>query len=54
VQEAFVEAEPETRPPFDGPAREAAEAPLHRLDRVGRGEELLDVGFAEVERHGAG
>jgi len=39
---------------LDDAPGDAREAGLHRLDGVGRGEELLDVGFAKVERHGAG
>jgi hypothetical protein len=54
VQEALVEAEPEPRAALDRAAREAAEAPIHRLDGVRRGQKRLDVGFAKVERHGAG
>ena len=54
VEQAIGQAEPEPRPVLDGAARHAGEAPLHRLDGVLRREELLDVGFAEIERHGAG
>ena len=54
VQQAFGQAEPEARPVLDRPAGNAGEAALDGLDGVRRREELLDVGFAEIERHGAG
>ena len=54
VQPACLEPEPAARLQLDRPARHAREAGLHRLDGLGRAEELLDVGFAKEERHGAG
>ena len=54
VEQAIGQAEPEPRPVLDDAARHAGEAALHRFDGVLRREELLDVGFAEIERHGAG
>ncbi len=36
------------------PRGHAREAALDDLDGIGRAEQLLDVGFAKVERHWAG
>ena len=54
VQAPSLEPEPVARLVLHRSARDAREAPLDRLDGVRRAEELLDVGFAKVERHGAG
>jgi hypothetical protein len=51
VQPAVLEPEPEPRLVLHDPARQAGEASLHRVHRVRRAEELLDVGFTKVERH---
>jgi hypothetical protein len=49
-----LEPEPEPRPVLHRSASDALEASLDHLDRLGRAEELFDVGFSQVERHGAG
>ena len=54
VQPPVLQPEPAARLVLDDAPGDAREAGLHRLDGVGRGEELVDVGFAKVERHGAG
>jgi hypothetical protein len=54
VEQALGHTEPKARTVLDRPARDAREAPFDGLDGVLRREELLDVGFAEIERHGAG
>ena len=48
-----LQTEPETRPVLDGAARDPREARLDRLDGVAGREQLVDLGLAEVERHGA-
>ena len=54
VEQALGQAESEARAILDHTLRQAREAALHRLDGVLGREELLDVGFAEIEGHGAG
>ena len=54
VQTPALEPDPVARLVLDGAPRDPREAALHGLDGVRRAEELLDVGFAKVERHGAG
>ena len=50
----MLEPEAVTGLELDRAARHAAEARIDDLDGVGRTEELLDIGFAKEERHGAG
>ena len=45
--------QPLARRVLDVAAREPAERPLDRLERVGRREQLGDLRLGEVERHGA-
>ena len=54
VQPPGLQPEPAARLVLDDAPGDSREAGIHRLDGVGRSEELLDVGFAKVERHGAG
>jgi hypothetical protein len=54
VQAPVLQPEPKPRPILDRSAGEAPEAGLDDLDGLGRAEELLDVGFAQEERHGGG
>jgi hypothetical protein len=53
VEDALVEPKPEPRPVLDPPLRDSLEAGFDGLHRVFRREQLVDVGFAQVEGHGA-
>ena len=54
MKQALGQADSEARAVLDHTLRQAREAALHRLDGVLGCQELLDVGFAEIEGHGAG
>jgi nitrite reductase/ring-hydroxylating ferredoxin subunit len=51
VEASVLEPEAKARAVLDRVTREAREAPLDGLDRVGRREEGVHVGLAEVEGH---
>ena len=53
VEEALLDLQPKARLVLDGAAGDPGEALLDRSDSVLGGQELLDVGFTEEQRHRA-
>ena len=51
VEKPVIETEANSRPILGGAARESCEAPLDRLDGVGRRQQRLYIGLTEVEGH---
>ena len=54
VQAPALEPDPAARLQLDHPARHPREAGVDDLDCISRAEKLLDVGFAQEERHRSG